>query len=76
MAGERSSLLTRLQAGAANLLEWSPAEKCLLVDLIVLTFVARYAGAEFYVLAHPDVAPYLDRVVLGVSLKVHLVEIV
>jgi class 3 adenylate cyclase len=71
-----TSLLARYHRGLDNLLEWSPAEKCLLVALIVLTFVLWYGWAEWYVLRHPEVAPYFDPVHVQRSFMVHLVELV
>ncbi len=43
-----------------NFLEWSPADRCLLIALINLFFLLIYNVASLYYFAHPEIADYVD----------------
>ncbi|MGZ3589965.1 MAG: adenylate/guanylate cyclase domain-containing protein [Thermodesulfobacteriota bacterium] len=42
-----------------NLLEWSPADRCLLIALINLVFLLLYNVASLYYFAHTEIAEYV-----------------
>jgi uncharacterized protein (TIGR02421 family) len=50
--------------GIGKPLDWSAADRCRLLILIVLFFFAAYALRTSYLLTHPDVEPYYDRATL------------
>jgi class 3 adenylate cyclase len=70
-----SSTSTR-PARSLKILDLSAADNCLLVAFIVTACVGAYTLAEYYLRAHPGIAPYLDQRFLVYSLRVHLVELV
>lgn len=43
-----------------NPLNWSNADKVLLIALVVLPFAVWHVGLQYYYLQHPDAAPYID----------------
>ena len=44
-----------------NVTEWSTSEKVALAAALVAPFAIVYASVGYYLLAHPEIAPYLDR---------------
>lgn len=73
---DRASVRARIGHRFATLLEWSLAEKCILVACIVLSFVVWYGIAEWYVLTRPEVAPYFDPTYTRHSFHIHVGELV
>jgi class 3 adenylate cyclase len=51
---------TRRLLAAGNPMEWSRADKCLLVAVCVLPFILVYMAFEYYTLRHPEIAPFVD----------------
>jgi adenylate cyclase len=70
---DRVSLVRRLASRVGNPLEWSAADKCLLVGVVLmLPFTAWFAVLGWYVARRPEVAPYIDRDFLRVALAVQV----
>ena len=68
----KRSLLGMLLARVGNPLNWSLVDKCLLVALLLLPFVAWYAVVGYVVLRRPQLAPYVDQAVLHRAFRVQL----
>jgi class 3 adenylate cyclase len=56
-------------------LAWSAADKCLFVAVTFLTFTLWYWASWYYMLRHPEVAPYLDHAFLPFALRVQTATI-
>lgn len=71
--------VTRLDAILAGRpgdpLAWTGPEKCLFVAGTYLTFTLWYFAAWWYVLVHPDAAPYVDQAFLPTALQVQTATI-
>jgi signal transduction histidine kinase/ActR/RegA family two-component response regulator len=55
-----------LSQGIGNPLEWSVVERCRVMILLSLPFYVGYALRSAYLIAHPEVEPYFDRVWLAI----------
>ena len=60
------SFLTRL----GNPQDWHAADKCALAALFVLPFISWYLAWTYYFWRHSDVASYLDRDGLALTIRV------
>jgi len=70
-----NSTLSRLQSRIGNPLSWSMADRVLLAASIVTPLTIWYLVVFRYLMAHHDVAVYIDRDVLGVTVRVQLVSV-
>lgn len=52
--------------------EWCTADRVLLVTASAFPNMVWYAGVGYYVLSHPEVAPYVDRAFMREVLRFHV----
>jgi adenylate cyclase len=63
------SFVSRLLARIGNPLNWSVADRVLLIACVVTPLTIWYLVIFHYLMAHPDIASYIDRTVLAVTIR-------
>jgi class 3 adenylate cyclase len=66
-----SRLLTRI----GNPLNWSPASRVLLVACVVTPLTVWYLAVFHYLMAHPEVATYINREILAVTVQIQTISV-
>ena len=74
--GEKRPFLARLLERAGDFPEWSSADKCLVVALVVLPTPIWFGMWEYYALTHPSRAPYLDPYFLKLALRIEILGLI
>lgn len=68
-AGRESTLTSRLLARMGNPLNWSAADRVLLAECVVTPLTVWYLAVLHYLKAHPAIAPFINRDVLAITLR-------
>lgn len=71
-ADRAPSLLSRLLARVGNPMNWNVAERVLLVCCVMVPLTIWYLLMFRYLLTHPAVAPYVNREVLAIVIRIQI----